>query len=207
MTTTKTRYDLKIAEPVAERLVEQLRPYCERIKIAGSIRRRKWDVGDIELLCIPKYRTETRPVDMFKTEDVDVDELDEYLAWQSDDSGRHAVVKAVFTRRLKSNGAIAGFGLKNKLLLHLESGIPVDVFITTRENWGMALMVRTGPADFVREGIMARLLKLRHKGHAYGGITLNTWLGDTGQTEVDCPDEETVFEHLKIAYQPPEARG
>ena len=69
--TTKTRFDLRIAEPVAERLVEQLRPYCERIQIAGSIRRRKWAVGDIELLCIPKYRTELRSVDMFTTENVD----------------------------------------------------------------------------------------------------------------------------------------
>ena len=201
MTTTKTRYDLKIAEPVAERLVEQLRPYCERIKIAGSIRRRKWDVGDIELLCIPKYRRETVPVDLFSTNHEDIDELDEYLTLFSTSEPQ-----ALFYKRRKSTRHLAGFGLKNKLMVDRESGIPVDVFTTDSRNWGMALMVRTGPADFVREGIMARLLKLRHKGHAYGGITLNTWLGKTGQTEVDCPDEETVFKHLKIAYQPPEAR-
>ena len=204
--TTKTRFDLRIAEPVAERLVEQLLPYCERIKIAGSIRRRKWDVGDIELLCIPKYRTEEQQVDLFTTEEVNVDELNEYLTYESGQYSSGTTHRCIFDLRVKSNGSIAGFGPKNKLLIDIESGIPVDVFTTDERNWGMALMVRTGPAEFNIE-MMARFKKLRHKGHAYGGITLNTWLGERGQTEVDCPDEETVFEHLKIAYQPPEARG
>ena len=200
--TTKTRYDLRIAEPVAERLVAELRPYCERIQIAGSIRRRKWDVGDIELLCIPKWRTETRSVDMFTTEEIEVDELDEFLMEVSTgDDG-----ETLFYKRRKSTGHLAGFGPKNKLMADVNSGIPVDVFTTDERNWGMALVVRTGPAQFNID-MMARLKKLGHAGHAYGGITLNATYGATGRREVDCPDEETVFEHLKMAYQPPEARG
>jgi len=39
---------------IAERIVAQLQPFCERIDIAGSIRRKKEDVGDIEIVCIRK---------------------------------------------------------------------------------------------------------------------------------------------------------
>jgi DNA polymerase/3'-5' exonuclease PolX len=42
------------ARVIAERVKAQLAPHCERIEIAGSIRRRKADVGDIEIVAIPK---------------------------------------------------------------------------------------------------------------------------------------------------------
>jgi len=45
---------LKRAMEIAERVKAQLAPHCERIEIAGSIRRRKADVGDIEIVAIPK---------------------------------------------------------------------------------------------------------------------------------------------------------
>ena len=39
---------------IAEKIKEQLIPYCERIEIAGSIRRKKPFVKDIEIVAIPK---------------------------------------------------------------------------------------------------------------------------------------------------------
>ncbi len=42
------------ATAIAERIKAQLAPHCDRIEIAGSIRRRKSDVGDIEIVAIPK---------------------------------------------------------------------------------------------------------------------------------------------------------
>lgn len=39
---------------IAEKVKKQLEPYCERIEIAGSIRRKKLEVGDIEMVAIPK---------------------------------------------------------------------------------------------------------------------------------------------------------
>lgn len=39
---------------IAEKTKELLVPYCERIEIAGSIRRKKPEVKDIELVAIPK---------------------------------------------------------------------------------------------------------------------------------------------------------
>jgi len=48
------RLDLDQATEIAERVLGQLAPHCHRIAIAGSIRRRKADVGDIEIVAIPK---------------------------------------------------------------------------------------------------------------------------------------------------------
>jgi len=42
------------ATTIAEQIKAQLAPHCDRIEIAGSIRRRKPDVGDIEIVAIPK---------------------------------------------------------------------------------------------------------------------------------------------------------
>lgn len=47
--------ELEKAKVIAEDLTSLLAPVCEKIKVAGSIRRRKTQVGDIELLVIPKY--------------------------------------------------------------------------------------------------------------------------------------------------------
>lgn len=44
---------LSNAQEIADRLLNALSPYCERIEIAGSIRRRKPDVNDIEIVAIP----------------------------------------------------------------------------------------------------------------------------------------------------------
>lgn len=46
------------AKQIAENIKSQLAPHCERIEIAGSIRRKKQEVKDIEIVLIPKpYET------------------------------------------------------------------------------------------------------------------------------------------------------
>jgi DNA polymerase/3'-5' exonuclease PolX len=45
---------LEQALEIAERIKAELEPHCDRIEIAGSIRRRKPEVGDIEIVAIPK---------------------------------------------------------------------------------------------------------------------------------------------------------
>ena len=42
------------AQEIAEKVKEELAPHCFRIEIAGSIRRRKSEVKDIEIVAIPK---------------------------------------------------------------------------------------------------------------------------------------------------------
>lgn len=45
---------LEQALEIAEKVKALLAPYCERIEIAGSIRRKKANVKDIEIVAIPK---------------------------------------------------------------------------------------------------------------------------------------------------------
>jgi DNA polymerase/3'-5' exonuclease PolX len=47
---------LSKAQAIAEKVKAQLSPFCERVEIAGSIRREKPEVKDIELVCIPRLR-------------------------------------------------------------------------------------------------------------------------------------------------------
>ncbi len=47
-------YPYDEAYTIATKVIEQLKPYCERIEIAGSIRRKKSQIGDIEIVAIPK---------------------------------------------------------------------------------------------------------------------------------------------------------
>lgn len=51
---TEIRHPLVEARAIAEALVFLMSPYCERVEIAGSIRRQKGEVKDIELVLIPK---------------------------------------------------------------------------------------------------------------------------------------------------------
>ena len=44
----------EIAYNIAMKIRASLQPYCHRVEIAGSIRRKKPEVGDIEIVLIPK---------------------------------------------------------------------------------------------------------------------------------------------------------
>lgn len=51
---TDSRWPLGRARRLAETISAELHPFCERIEIAGSIRRGRPDCGDIDLVCQPR---------------------------------------------------------------------------------------------------------------------------------------------------------
>ncbi len=53
---------LSQAQNLAERIIETMQPFCQRVAIGGSIRREKPEVKDIEIVAIPKFGD---PVDLF----------------------------------------------------------------------------------------------------------------------------------------------
>ena len=189
MNVEKRRWPIEVAEPVAKSLVKRLSPYCQGIEVAGSIRRRKGQVGDIELLCVSKV---TSSPDMFgavTTNHYALDlKLDELVADGS-----------VLKKRPNKAGRYS-YGKQNKLLVHVETGISVDVFSTDAENWGMALLVRTGSREF-NSRVMQRFIELGMRGHAYGGVT------DQEGSDLDCLDEEAVFRLLGWPWIPPWERN
>lgn len=182
----KRRYPAEAAWAVARELVDYLAPACERIEVAGSLRRGRADVGDVELLCIPAIIK--GGVNLLGPTYADA--LEEKLA--------AALASGRLAWRLNSRGRKV-YGRLNKLLVHVVSDIPVDVFSTTPQNWGMAFLVRTGPKEFnIR--VMKRFHDLGMRGHAYGGVA------DSDGPELNCPTEEEVFRLLDWQYVPPEMR-
>ena len=177
MTMEKTRCPLHRAEEVANEVVELLEPYCERIAIAGSIRRRKPEVGDIEILAIPKYAGLSCHVNLLDQEILDL------------------MHRGIFDFRLNKRGRHA-FGQKNKLLVHLPSGLAVDVFSTDEQCWPVALVIRTGGAETNRRIAMAAIKKGWHL-QAYGA-GFSTPNGD-----VVCKSERAVFELVDLPYLEP----
>ena len=174
MVMEKTRCPLHRAKEVANELKQMLEPCCNRIAIAGSIRRRKPEVGDIELLVIPRANY-----------------LDKLL--------HDLMMQNVLAMRLNKRGQRA-YGPKNKLMVHLPSGIGLDIFSTTEECWPVALVIRTGGAETNKRIAMAAINKGWHL-KAYGsGFS-------TPQGNIICNSEREVFELVELPYQEPWERA
>lgn len=166
--------ELEKAKAIAEELKALLGPACLRIEIAGSIRRRKPEVGDIELICIPRFAAGT-------------DQLDREL--------RRLLELNILAYRRNKRGSIM-YGRKNKLLRHVESGIGVDIFSTSEECWPVTLVVRTG-GERTNRRIAVAALRKGYQFHAYGsGFS-------TPQGYITCRSEGEVFEAVDLPYLEP----
>lgn len=181
------RFPISDALKVAQQLQSELAIFCERIVIAGSIRRQKPTVSDIELLFVPKLAP--AKIKLF-------DEGD--MAAQTDIVITHWLNEQVLRKRPSEAGRFA-WGPKNKLAIHMASGIPVDLFSTTLDNWWNALVLRTGSKE--------TCLRL-----TTGAIGLGKSWAISGPGVVSngvvtpAHSEEEVFELCGVPYLPPEKR-
>ena len=74
---------------------------------------------------------------------------------------------------------------------------PVDLFLLTRQNWGLLFFIRTGSAEFVQ--------KAADKWVAMGYHSKDGILTREG-VSIELPEEAAVFEFLKLPYVRPEYR-
>lgn len=162
-----------------------LAPCCERIEIAGSIRRRKPSVGDIEILYIPKFGERAVTPELFPRRHNLVDlELDNWF---------HA---GLIAKRANVKGQFA-WGEKNKLGVHVAIGIPVDFFAATEANWFNYLVCRTGGAKNNMQ-IATAAQQLGGKWNPYGeGFTDEAFR----RFVVRC--ERDVYDHVSLPYREP----
>ena len=188
----KQRVPLEAAELLAQGMMVILAPHAERMEVAGSVRRRLRDVGDVELLYIPKWLEETVNTQLFGNSGNREDAVDVRI--------RRAMADGILEKRLNTLDRPIGYGTDNKFLVHRPSGIALDLFSTTACNWGMAMVVRTGPAEW-NVGMMKAFRRLGMQGHAYGGVD------DAAGHTIDCPTEDDVFRLLGIEYIDPEGRS
>ena len=109
---------LNEAESIANKVRDHISPSMDRVEVAGSIRRRKEVVGDIEICGIPDDRTK--------------------LIALLGDLGQHI--------KPGVPGAIPWIPkVEAKYLrVRLTEGMNLDVFLGTPQNWGGLYMMRTG---------------------------------------------------------------
>lgn len=161
---------------MAEYVKGLLEPYCERIAIAGSLRRRRSMVGDVELVCVPKVS-----FDLFGNNC--------YL-----DTMITHVIENGEGRRLVANGP--------KYKKFMFNGVSIDLFLVKPEEWGVAMAIRTGSADFSRA-----LVTPRRKG---GLLPSDMRVKDNriwhGKRVYETPEEIEVFKILKLDWIVPEDR-
>lgn len=184
----KTLFAHGVALQVAKDIQAMLSPSCNRIAIAGSLRRGKPWVGDIEILFVPKMST--RPDGLF----------DQRIVSVADEVLEQLLRDGVFSKRPNKNGIFA-WGQSNKLAVHVASRIPVDFFSTTEEKWWVSLVIRTGGKDtnlMLTNGAIKRNCTL----HAYGSGITNL---RTGELE-DAVSEQDVFDMCGVPYAEPEQR-
>lgn len=178
---------LEKARALARALIEALRPACDRIEVGGSIRREKAAVKDIEIVYIPRIRQVV--VDLFGST-ASFALMDDALARLIADG---ILVKDEETKR---------WGPKYKRLIHAETGMVVELFAATEENWGLIYALRTGPAEFNHLLVSSAAIG--------GAMPLNMRMRD-GQLwhqglELVTPTEEAFFEALGLPCWPPAQR-
>jgi len=152
------RFPLELAEQIAAALVQRLAPFCASsadtlgcaektgaqpgvvaLQVAGSIRRRRPDVGDIDLVAIPKLEQVT--TGLFTTET------------QRPRDSRLAVEFCALTGKLMARGDSIIRGALNLSTFQPfnlstdASSIGVDLYLCTAETWATTLLIRTGSAE------------------------------------------------------------
>jgi DNA polymerase/3'-5' exonuclease PolX len=166
----KIKMMLSQAEKLTEKIKAALAPGCERIQEAGSVRRHRPLVGDIEIVAIPKL----------------IPELPAQLSILGDLLEKLVKQKPLF-RRGDKNGTL----FKNFLIEYDDDGseIGLDLFLTTPEQWGYILALRTGPGAFNQAWVTKRRKGgLLPDEYSFSG----GWLHKAGQ-RIPTPEEEDIF--------------
>jgi DNA polymerase/3'-5' exonuclease PolX len=116
------KFPLIEAKKIAEDILEQLKPHCERIEIAGSIRRNKSDIGDVDLVMIPKnYET-----GLFSTG-----------------------ISTILDNFEKVKGDLIYGQTRNAIRIH-PKGLKLDCYFCESDNYGLIKTIRTGSENFNR---------------------------------------------------------
>lgn len=184
-TTEPQRLPLAEAEWLASELLGWLSPACEQLVVAGSIRRRKATIGDIELVGVPATVDRT---DLFGEPILD-SRLDRILA-------------GMIPQRLTWHPTRPANGDRLKRLWVPSHAITVELWLAQPDNLGNILAIRTGDAGFSHLLVTAR---------AHGGLMPDGMRHDDGRLwregqQVPCPTEAHLFAALNLPLVPPVQR-
>lgn len=170
--------ELSKAKIIADKYVKLLQPFCERIEIAGSIRRLKPEVKDIEIVCIPKE--DIIVIDMFN---------------------KQGVRSLNFRALVKQWNIIKGnAGTGKYVRIKLPEGINLDLFICRKENWGLIFAIRTGSAAYSHKVLATGWVRAGFK--SVGGM-----LCSATSYPLRLYEERDLFDLIGVNYIEPEKRN
>lgn len=129
---SKVKWPIAKASALADDLTSIIAPHCLHNITCGSIRREKPEVGDVELVFVPKKAAGL--IDLF----AETSEMDLLMS--------EMLAGGVLRKRLGIDGKPC-WGKANKLAVHCRTGIPVDFFSTTLEALPNYTVCRTGGAQ------------------------------------------------------------
>lgn len=181
-------FKLEELRPLAERVRAELEPYCEKIEIAGSIRRGRPYCNDIDLVCLPKGNSEQEATE--KT------------------ALKYGYAHAL-RERCKKNAAVVTDGDVN-LIVRLKNGVQLDIFIANRasadlleakpSNFGSLMICRTGSVQH-NIWLVERAKQLGKRWNPYHGV----FVGKSGLC-IASATEEDIFRALDLEFIQPERR-
>lgn len=192
----ETRFPAKVGFDMALMVMGWLADVTERIEIAGSLRRDKQDLGDVELVMMPKFEATRNlfgePTGKINLLDARCDEM---------------LTMGLVQKRLNKNGHAIAWGERYKALV--VNGIPLDLFIVMPDRqWGPTMLIRTGPGSANQVLITAEGVKNSdgNRGILPKGMVWDDGALWKGGRRVDTPEERDVFAALDMPYIPPYAR-
>ncbi len=192
----KTRIPLAQAERLAAQVVGILAPTCERIEIAGSVRRRNAEIGDIEIVCIPHTLAAATQPDLFGVTTTFAPAINRLDACVRD----LIHMGTGWEYRPDKNGRPA-FGERYKRLTF--EGFGLDLFsVLSPAQFGVIYTIRTGSAEFSHRLVTPRLLG----GWLPTGMSVKDGaLWDQGRL-IETPEEVDLFRAIGVQRLPPEQR-
>jgi len=184
------------ALPIAQALRARLLPHCEHIHIAGSVRRCKPQVKDIEIVCQPKVTV--------------LKDLFDYDEGQIVDSNFARIVEEELGRVIKGNSD------GRQMQIELLEGIMLDLFMPRPYDYYRVLAMRTGSRDYSHNVIATAWNKLGWVGTENGlrrrnECTKNTsgvWICNTTYPKIPpvWKSEEEFFQWLGVKWIEPKLR-
>lgn len=172
-----------IALNIAHQIVALLEPFCDRVEIAGSLRRKNFNIGDIDIVCIPKVEQDS--ADLFGNKFYRV-------------PGFSDAVNKI------GNIFIGKPDTGKRVGIHHKSGIPIELYITDELNWGYIFFIRTGPAEYSHG--MAKKWCLKGY-HGENGKLYKNADGGKDKQHIILKEEKDLYEVLGYEYIEPENRG
>jgi DNA polymerase (family 10) len=180
--------NLSQARAYADKIVKWLDPYCERIEVAGSIRRERPICNDVDLVVIPKSEHKT---DLLGAIESQRNLLHEFLTgYVADQDGKAHWLAG----QEKPDG--------RNLLLQLPR-CQLDIFCATTQTFGSLLLCRTGSKEH-NIWLASRATRFCCHWFIYAGLKVG---GDAIASHcLIAHSEEAIYEALKLPWIPPQER-